>query len=246
MQLIPTLTQWLYDKVQETGHNGVVFGLSGGIDSAVLAAVCKKAFKNNSLGIIMPCLSSPLDKHDAIKIARHLDIETTIISLDRVYQILNQQLPQGEQLAKANIKPRLRMISLYYMASVRNSLVIGSGNKTELQVGYFTKYGDGGVDLLPLGSFYKTQIKEIAVKLNIPKEIINKKPSAGLWENQFDEEELGMSYPQLDSCLRALESGTTTDVPADRLDYVKELKTKAAHKTKMPPVFEPPVSIDNQ
>src|SRR5690554_366663 len=183
---LDNLVAWLQESVGKANAKGVVFGLSGGIDSAVVAGIAKKAFPKDSMGVIMPIHSNPRDEADAIIVARALDIDVTSIDLSQVFDTYLKALPfEGENpLAKANLKPRLRMMTLYYFAQEMGYLVCGTSNKSELHVGYFTKHGDSGVDLLPLADFVKEEVFELARLLDIPAEIIEKPPSAGLWENQ--------------------------------------------------------------
>lgn len=229
---------WIARKVKEAKCRGAVLGLSGGIDSAVTAALCKKALGGNVLGMILPCESSPTDTEDAEKLAATLGIKTTTVSLDNVYKSLLQILPEGSKLAKANLKPRLRMLTLYYFANTNSCLVVGTGNKSETMVGYSTKYGDSGADLLPLGALYKTEVYQLACELDLPEEIMNKPPSAGLWKGQTDEGELGITYDNLDRCLTALETGKTEDVNPETLARVRTLVAGSAHKRFPPPVCE--------
>jgi len=201
------LSNWIENKVTEAKAKGVVLGLSGGIDSAVVAILCKKVFPKNTLALVMSCHSINKDIEDALEFAKKFSISCKIIDLSEIYDSLISLLETKEKntkfkLVEANIKPRLRMITLYYFANKLNYLVIGTGNKSELMVGYFTKYGDGGVDILPLGNLLKSQIKELAEYLEIPQKIIQKPPSAGLWEGQTDEGEMGISYDQLDKYIK--------------------------------------------
>ncbi|WP_345894773.1 NAD+ synthase [Natroniella sulfidigena] len=197
---VEKLVNWLRQKVEEADCKGAVVGLSGGIDSSVTAILAKKAFSENMLGVIMPCVSNPQDQKDAQLVAKQFGIETEVIDLIETYKNLVTRLDtqQKSKLALANIKPRLRMTTLYYYANLRNSLVVGTDNRSELKLGYFTKYGDGGIDLAPLGNLVKTEVKEVAKILGIPEKVISKPPSAGLWANQTDEEELGVSYKEID------------------------------------------------
>lgn len=192
---------WLKQKVNESNTKGAIVGLSGGIDSSVTAVLCKKAFPNNTLGIIMPCLSNPEDKEDALLVANKFNINYEIVNLKSTFHTLIDTLPikdKNNKMAKANIKARLRMLVLYYYSNLFNYLVVGTSNRSELILGYFTKYGDGGVDIEPLGNLLKTEVKQLAKTLEIPDKIINKPPSAGLWENQKDEKEIGISYKEID------------------------------------------------
>jgi NAD+ synthase len=199
------LIAWIRDRIKEARAEGAVVGLSGGIDSSVTTVLCKKAFPDNVLGIIMPCYSDKKDVQDARNLARTFNIKHRIINLEGPYndfiEIFNDDKNNNglqEQLARANIKPRLRMITLYYYAAINNYLVVGTDNWSELKVGYFTKYGDGGIDLTPLGSLVKTEVRELARYLKIPDDIVSKAPSAGLWEGQTDEKEMGVTYEELD------------------------------------------------
>ena len=202
------LSSWIKDKVIETKTKGVVFGLSGGIDSAVVAILCKKVFPKSILALIIPCFSLETDIDDALEIIKKFSIPYKIIDLSEIYNSFVSLLSDTKEekssfkLEEANIKPRLRMITLYYFANKLNYLVVGTGNKSEIMVGYSTKYGDGGVDILPLGNLLKSQVKELAKYLKVPKKIISKPPSAGLWKGQTDEKEIGVSYEQLDRYLK--------------------------------------------
>jgi len=205
------LSDWIENKVTMAKGKGVVLGLSGGIDSAVVAVLCKKVFPKHTLALVMPCHSISKDLDDALELAKKFNIFYKIIDLSGIYDLFVSVLLDSKEkkasfkLAKENIKPRLRMITLYYFANKLNYLVVGTGNKTELMVGYFTKYGDGGADILPLGNLLKNQVRELAEYLRIPKKIISKPPSAGLWKGQTDEEEIGVSYEQLDKYLNGEE-----------------------------------------
>ena len=156
-----------------------------------------------------------------------------------VFDLLVGILPAGGQLPVANLKPRLRMLVLYYFANELGYLVVGSGNKSELLTGYFTKYGDGGADLLPLGGLLKTEVRELARALGIPREIIDKPPSAGLWEGQTDEEELGILYEELDAALVALQSSQATSTSDEVTEKVRHMVSRTHHKRSPIPVFEP-------
>lgn len=201
------LSKWIENKVYEAKAEGAVLGLSGGIDSSVVAILCKKVFPKNTLALVMPCYSTNKDIQDALELVKKFNISYKVIDLSEIYDSFISLLETKEKkadfkLAEINIKPRLRMVTLYYFANKLNYLVIGTGNKSELTVGYFTKYGDGGVDILPLGNLLKSQVKELAKFLGIPQKIIQKPPSGGLWEGQTDEGEMGISYNQLDEYLK--------------------------------------------
>jgi NAD+ synthase len=239
MQLMETLIQklcdWIGDKVTKAKAEGVVFGLSGGLDSAVVAALSIRIFPQNTLAIIIPCHSLESDINDALDFINQFNIPYKVIDVSKAYDsfihlLLNDKENEGSfKLAEANIKPRLRMTTLYYFANKLNYLVVGTGNKSEIIIGYFTKYGDGGADILPLGNLLKSQVRELAEYLGIPKKIINKPPSAGLWEDQTDEEEIGISYDQLDKYLRI---GKLNNEMIEK--KIQDKITKSAHKRTTP------------
>ncbi|MEW5762283.1 MAG: NAD(+) synthase [Bacillota bacterium] len=233
-QLADRLVTWLRERVAAAGCEGLVLGLSGGIDSAVCAGLCKRACPDSILGVIMPCFSNPQDAAHAQMVADCFAIPTVTVVLDDVFELLVRKLcakeydPYEPCLPVANIKPRLRMTTLYYFANERNALVVGTGNRSEIMVGYYTKYGDGGADLLPIGNLVKGQVKELARHLGVPREIIDKPPSAGLWLGQDDEEELGVTYEELDRYL------LTGQLPAGKEKIIKDLIDRSQHKREMP------------
>lgn len=232
--LVQKLCDWMEDKVTTAKAKGIVLGLSGGLDSAVVAALSIRIFSQNTLAIIIPCHSLEADISDALDFINKFNISYKIIDLSKVYDplihLLNDKKKERSfKLAEANIKPRLRMITLYYFANKLNYLVVGTGNKSELSIGYFTKYGDGGADILPLGNLLKSQVRELAEYLGIPKKIIDKPPSAGLWEGQTDEEEIGISYEQLDKYLK---TGKLKNKIIEK--RIQDKITKNAHKRAIP------------
>ncbi|MDS1029997.1 NAD(+) synthase [Bacillota bacterium LX-D] len=233
LKITNTIVSWIKEKVEKAKAEGVLVGLSGGIDSAVVMALCQKAFPNNCIGIIMPCYSNPKDEMDAKILAEHLQVPYQIINLGKVYDSLLQEVTKADKLknvmALANIKPRLRMTTLYYEAALRNYLVAGTGNKSEIEIGYYTKYGDGGVDFEPIGELVKTQVRELAKYLQIPGEIINKAPSAGLWTNQTDESEMGFTYEELDNYILTGQAEPNIKVKIENLKKISE------HKRHLPP-----------
>ena len=230
------LVDWLKDKISSAGANGAVVGLSGGIDSAVTARLAQKAFGDNVMGVVMPCNSNREDREDALLFANKFSLDYIITDLSGVYAHLLDELKRsgikGNKMAEVNIKPRLRMTSLYYYAASLNYLVVGTDNKSELKIGYFTKYGDGGVDIAPLGSLVKHEVKALARELKIPEKIINKKPSAGLWSNQTDEDEMGFSYQELDHYI------LTGEAEKETKEKIEGLIRKNEHKLKAVPIPE--------
>ena len=222
-QLVKKLVSWIRDRVTSAGCRGTVIGMSGGIDSAVAAVLCQRAFPENTLGVLMPCYSIPQDEEHARMAASKFSIPTRTVVLDSVYDALGEVLPdEAAELdvvhtARSNLKVRLRMLTLYYFANQLRYLVVGSSNRSELTTGYFTKYGDGGVDIAPLGNLVKGQVRDVATFLGIPQEIIDKPPSAGLWPGQTDETELGLSYDELDCYLL---TGKARDEVRERIEMM--------------------------
>ena len=243
--MINEIVAWIKNQIQDAGAKGCVLGLSGGLDSSVVGILCKKAFPEGVLGLLMPCFSREEDLKDAQELAEKFSIPTKLIDLkpacNQLYVQLEGKAYDGKEmnLAIANLKPRLRMITLYYHANKLNYLVVGTGNKSEASMGYFTKYGDGGVDILPLGGLLKSQVKELAKELGIPAKIINKKPSAGLWHGQTDEEEMGITYAVLDKILLGLEKSDLTGLDAKLVKKVKQKMAETEHKRSLPPIFAP-------
>ena len=247
-ELASRITNWIREKVKEADAEGVVVGMSGGLDSSVTAVLCKKAFPDTTLGLILPCFSSKEDVEHARVLAKPFEIETKEIDLSNIFKsFLNTLEERGYgiedkksemDIPVANLKPRLRMICLYYFANKLNYLVVGTGNKSELSVGYFTKYGDGAADILPLGDMLKTEERELAEELDIPQKIIEKVPSAGLWEGQTDESELGMSYDVLDKTLLAIESGDFSGCDPESVKKVKRMIEASRHKRENIAVFK--------
>ncbi len=230
------LTNWIAEKITSAGKSGGIVGLSGGLDSSVTAALVKRACGEEALGLIMPCHSSYEDRQDALLAAGEIGIVHQKLELDEVFDLLREQLqqlaPGEDKMAAANIKPRLRMTALYYLAARKDYLVVGTDNWSELSVGYFTKYGDGGIDIAPLGRLVKTEVREVARYLGLPAKIINRQPSAGLWEGQTDEGEMGLSYAELDSYILG------NSLSPELEEKIEEMRKNNRHKLEPPPVPE--------
>lgn len=246
------IVDWMQAQVTAAGARGIVVGLSGGIDSAVVIGLAARATPGHVVGVMMPCHSDPIDEAHAKLAADRFDVPAIRIDLGPTYDRLVDdlrhtldQLPRGlfpvaaaeevdikAKLPLANIKPRLRMTSLYFVANTLNYLVAGTGNRSEIAIGYFTKYGDGGTDMLPLGRLLKEEVRAIARELQVPAEIIDKPPSAGLWLGQTDEGEMGFTYAELE---RYLVEGPASVSPqlAERIQY---LHRTSEHKRSMPPM----------
>ncbi len=234
-RLAEKLVSWIKDEVTAAGCKGAVIGMSGGLDSSVVAVLSKRAFPESMLGVIMPCYSIQEDKEHALAVATKFSIPTKVVVLNSVLDVLRKALPPSDKtessasrLAKVNLKVRLRMLILYYFANQLKYMVVGSSNRSELATGYFTKYGDGGVDIVPLGNLVKRQVRELASFLGVPQEIINKPPSAGLWSGQTDEDELGFTYEEIDHYLL---TGEASDEVRGRIE---SMITAGDHK-RLPP-----------
>jgi NAD+ synthase len=225
------IENYIAQEVAKSDKSGIVLGLSGGLDSSVVAALGKNALgKERVHGIIMPSFSNTKsDYDDAVSLAKNLGISYNAISIEDLLGSFKATGLFESKMAYANIKPRIRMALLYGYANSNNYLVAGTGNRSEIMIGYFTKFGDGGADILPIGGLYKTQVFEIAKYLAIPEMIIRKKPSAGLWENQTDEEEIGMTYRNLDLILAGIELGLK-DTEIYRATGIKGAETAAVVK----------------
>ena len=231
--LSEAIQKWIYRTVFNASAGGVVVGLSGGIDSAVATALASRALgAENVLGLIMPCRSAQEDTDDGIRIADHLKVNYRVCDLSPVLDsfIKAGELEGTSVMNSANIKSRLRMAMLY--ANSTDRLVLGTSNYSEIQVGYWTKWGDGAADLLPLGRLYKEEIRKLAESLELPEWIINRVPSAGLWPGQNDEDEMGVSY----SDIQAYFEGTGVSEAA--AEKIRRLAGLSEHKRNPISVFE--------
>jgi NAD+ synthase len=240
--VIHYLAEWLEERVLAAGASGVVVGLSGGIDSAVSACIAKRAFPDDTLAIMMPCKSDVNDLQHAQLLAEANKICYSIVDLGNAYDslldIYEKAMESEKQiLLRANIKPRLRMTTLYFFAQAKNYLVLGTSNKSEIVIGYATKYGDNAVDIQIIGDLLKKEVYALADYLEIPEVIINKPPSAGLWKDQTDEQEMGLTYQELDEYL---ESNSGSEVTITR---IKEMISRSEHKRSLPLIARIPQSV---
>ncbi|HPG29879.1 MAG TPA: NAD+ synthase [bacterium] len=238
MKVLNEIIKWLKFKLKNSGMKGFAIGLSGGVDSAVVAAIASSASKN-IFGLIMPCLSNSEDAEHAVRFAKKFKIKYQILDLSPVYETYLKILPKADKLTAANLKSRLRMCALYHFAGLKKLMVLGTGNKSECSIGYFTKYGDGGSDLLPIADFYKWEVYDLANYLKINEEIINKPPSAGLWQGQTDEAEMGISYNELDAILEAIEKKKKlTGFDKSKVIKIKSMIEKSEHKRGTSEIFK--------
>jgi NAD+ synthase len=234
------LVTWIRQEVKDANLKGCIIGLSGGIDSAVAAALVKKAVGNNCLALIMPVKSNPKDKQDALLVAKKIGIKTHTVELDKTYLELNKNIVASKlvntkldsyKLAMSNSKARLRMTTLYQFGQSLGYMVIGTDNAAEWYTGYFTKYGDGGVDLVPLINLTKGEVFEAAKILGIPQSIIDRKPTAGLVSNVYDEDELKVTYKEIDAFLLGKKINPKSKT---RLVYLNKISEHKRHLAKGP------------
>ncbi|NJD77479.1 MAG: NAD+ synthase [Candidatus Methanoperedens sp.] len=240
------IVAFIRSKVHEAGASGAVIGLSGGIDSALTAYLTVEAVgAENVLGLMLPDkgITTGQDIGDAMEVVEELGIAHRIIEISGILHSFSSAIMDFDKkslLANGNLKARTRMCILYYHANLMHRMVVGTGNKTELLLGYFTKYGDGGVDIEPIGGLYKTQVRGLASHMGLPAGIIEKVPTAGLWPGQTDEAELGVSYDTADRILSMLvdEKKDVTAAkkifPPAQVDRLVSLLCANAHK-RMPP-----------
>ena len=242
------IVRFIRDYVERSGANGVVIGLSGGLDSSTAAALCSLALGGDRvLGLIMPEREThkPADVEHARMVAEKFGIPVEEVDLTRILEAYWASLPVYEprdRVSNGNLKARVRMTILYYYANRLNRLVCGTSDKSEAMVGYFTKWGDGAADIEPIMDLYKTQVRQLARHIGVPKEIVEKPPAPNLWPGQLAEEELGIRYEVLDLILYGLEHFMTprevvreVNVPVELVEMVLRRWRASEHKRRMPP-----------
>ncbi|WP_010479962.1 NAD+ synthase [Thermococcus zilligii] len=243
-KVIEKIVSFIRGKVDEAGVDGVVIGISGGIDSATVAYLAARALgKERVLGLAMPYYENR-DVEDARLVCESLGIECRVINIKPIVDSFIQGLGfEPDRKSMGNIMARTRMVLLYAHANQMNRLVLGTSNRSEFLTGYFTKWGDGASDYAPLINLYKTEVWEIAKLLGVPRRIIEKKPTAGLWEGQTDEDELGISYRLLDEILWRLvdlkmpknKIAEELGIGIERVEHVERLVKSSEHKRHLPP-----------
>lgn len=241
-----TLVRFLSSQVAQAGAAGAVVGLSGGVDSALVASLARESLgPERVFALSLPDENTPPSLRAEVQgYARLLGIPLREVSLAPWFAALREDLPElTERTGGGNARARLRMIALYAEARSHRALVLGTGNKSEILLGYFTKFGDGGADLLPLGDLYKTAVYSLAREMGLPKSILERAPSAGLYPGQTDEEELGEPYSVLDPILRGLEElwepeaiARELDLPLPRVLGVVHRVESSRHKRRLPPI----------
>ncbi len=241
------LAAFIRRKLRGAGLEKVVVGLSGGIDSSTSAGLAAHALGSaNVLGLILPFGDRrPHDAADAQEVADLFRIHTRVIDISPMLKAYFEHFPHADAMRRGNKMARERMSILYDWASYHQALVLGTGNRTEIQLGYLTKFGDGGVDLEPLGGLYKCEVRQLAGSLGIPSRLVNRVPSAGFWPGQTDEDELGLSYDLIDGILhhmldlrRSKLELVKLGYPAHAIEIVEERMRRSRHK-RLPPSIPP-------
>jgi len=245
------IIEFIRREVSRAQSQGVVLGLSGGVDSSVTVSLATQALGNNRvLGLILPDrkVSKQKDIDDAIELSKLLDIKYQIIDISGIKQKYIDLLPV-EKISLGNLTARIRMTLIYYYANRYNKLVLGTSDKSEMMIGYFTKFGDGASDLLPLADVYKTQVRELGMYLNVPKTILLKKSTPSLWLNQTAENEIGMEYEKIDTILKYLDENNSSIREKDLVKkgcnkndvvFIKNLLLKNIHKRRTPKICSIP------
>ena len=236
--MIDNIVANLKSFFQKVNKRKAVVGLSGGVDSALTAKIAVMVLgEENVSALILPNegVNKPQNVQDAIDWAKELGINYHVIAINP-YIDAYEKLPwKSSSLARMNIQARVRMTLLYHYANTHNAIVLGTGNKTELMLGYFTKHGDGATDVLPIGSLYKTEVWRISEELELPEVIVHKTASAELMRNQTDEEEIGMSYVEIDEILKRFEAGEKPSSDDEKKLYERMMANQ--HKNEAPPII---------
>jgi len=238
-EITKLMEDFLNEQMEKTNSKGLILGLSGGIDSAVLAYLCKRQLKEKTLAIIMPDteITPNYETEDALKMIALTEIEYKLIDIKPIVKEYSMYLEPNDW-AKGNLRARVRTNILYYYANAKNYLVLGSSDKSEHLIGYFTKFGDGAADIVPIISLYKLQVRKIAEFLGVPKNVIEKKSSAHLWKEHEAEKEIGVSYEEIDSILYCLfnkkltveDTINKTQIEKSIVDKVYSLYLNSEHK----------------
>jgi NAD+ synthase len=244
------ITTFIADTTTAAGADGAVLGLSGGIDSTLTAYLGVDALGAENLrGLVLPgTVSSEQNMSDAERVARDLDIPYDVIEINPIIERFVAALPEvkDDHVAVGNTRARTRAVLNYLLANHENRIVLGTGNRAEAAVGYYTKYGDGAVDCHPIGNLYKQQVRQLARHMGVSEDLAEKTPTAELWEDQTDESELGIDYDTLDAILALHVDGPlSTSATSEAVDcdeeIVREVGTlyeRSAHKRAVPPAPE--------
>jgi NAD+ synthase len=244
------IVDYLRENVEKSGLENAIVSISGGIDSAVSLVLTVRALgpgRVTALTLPERDITPPCDITDVMQLTGAYDVTCDTVEITPVITCLSKILPKynpEDRVSTGNLKARTRMIIAYHYANVNHAMVVGSTNRTEWMTGYFTKYGDGGVDLMPLADLYKNQIRQLAEYLDIPRTIITKTPTAGFWSGQSDEEELGVKYDILDLILLGFERGMPDEDISraldKNLDLVRLIRARVeanGHKRHIPTIL---------
>ena len=245
------IVEFIADIVAEAGAEGAVLGLSGGIDSTTTAYLAVEALGADGLhGLLMPSeVNADADETDAERVAESLGIEYDIVDINPIVDSFVEAAPEGtadDRMALGNVRVRTRAVLNYFVANAEDRVVLGTGNRSEAATGYFTKYGDQAVDCNPIGNLYKCQVRQLARQLGVPEDLVTRTPTAGMWEGQTDEAEMGLGYDEVDAILALHVDGPfsksatrrTLGVPESAIERVAELYEQSKHKRAMPPAPE--------
>jgi len=246
------IVEFIREQASAAGSDRGVIGLSGGIDSTTTAHLAVEALGADAVhGLVLPStVNREANMSDAERVAQELQIPYDVIEIEPIAEAFYDAYPEGadDRIAAGNVRVRVRAVLNYFVANHENAFVLGTGNRSEALVGYFTKYGDGAVDCLPIGNLYKQQVRQLARHLGVPEDLVTKTPSAGMWIGQTDEEELGIGYDTLDAILALTVDGGVPksaaaeileEVSEDEIEYVHGLYEASAHKRRFPPAPEP-------
>ena len=241
------IEEFIETHIQKNNAKGIILGLSGGIDSAVIAYICSRKFKEKTLALIMPdtSITPNTETEDAMKIISLTGIGHKLIDIKPIVNEYSMYLVPNEK-SKGNLRARIRTNMLYYYANIENYLVLGSSDKSEYLIGYFTKFGDGASDLTPIVSLYKLQVREIAKHLGVPENIISKRSSPHLWKDHEAEKELGTQYEEVDSILYCLkekglsieETVEMTKIDKEIVEKIYNLNINSEHKRLLPQKYD--------
>ena len=255
MRIDPTkvekrITQFIKEQIDDVGLNGAIVSVSGGIDSAVVLSLTVKALgskKVTALTLPERDVTPKQDLDDVMQLVTKLGLTCDCMDITPMLRVMKESLPissPSNRIALGNMKARTRMMTAYYYANVLNRMVVGTSNKSELYTGYFTKYGDAGVDIMPIGDLYKNQVRQLALHLNLPDQIVRKVPTAGFWPGQTDKEELGIDYDSLDLILYAWSRGLEpikivreTGISIQKVEMVLGRVRGTEHKRRPPTIL---------
>ena len=243
-QVADALAKWIGEQAKQAQVAGLIVGVSGGVDSAVAAGLCARVLPERTYGAILPCESAQEEIDRAEIVVKAFGLGRIYHPLEEACPSIASGLPGSSRLAQANLKARVRMATLYLYANQYNLLVVGTGNKSEDDIGYMTKYGDSGVDICPLSDLYKSEVYQLAAHLGVPQQVMDAAPSAGLWPGQTDEEEIGIPYGKIEWILRKLDGEDVENRIAEagiteaEIEQVATRRERNRHKVCYPPVFE--------